>query len=656
MPKLTGVPGQYTTHPQYVVPSRKAAAAIAAIADASYLGRVLSLAPPEVAPDGTVQEDDYTLLREIYERKTMLEGEQSRIRALHARWDNLYAPQAVTTGGPDHWPEDKTARAAGRVHVSDNVYPAYVDIPAHLMAEEPIINYVPSGVTPDEREAAGRRERLFFEWWALNDFTTLLEETGMVRGLYGISYWKARWDALGKFPKVDLIDQPANLYIGWGNSDYSRMDWAVYVYGLSPEAIAEDFGLAVSSIKDRTGTYVPLTYGGDHADPLGTVAQEVSRSIPQRSDYERLQVEVYDYWYKRPAASKPEIWNCIYVGNTKIENTRHSELDDLPYIAIPNGKIPGQPWGKSEFYDVEQILREKDERLSAAGQMIHSVVGGQMWQLVGPETEVDQVPPGMIPKPNKLVSPGPNARIEPIQPVVLQFALEDYIKRLDREAATITGLNDLLLGLAPGQVLSSSKAISALTANYVGRIGLKRKQLYRAIHQVWAMAAAIWEDKDADIKELIDGNYRIEIKAPDLTPRGELEKSQQAINLVQNRLWSMERAMDQTGVEDPVEEKAVIREEQTDASLQPAAVQTQVGLMATLAQFGQPPTPEQTQNAARTLNRPAAGGQSLNAPENQGQPPPEAQAANAPGSPLAQTLIQEGEGRSRIIAQTPVEV
>src|SRR3990167_2906090 len=57
--------------------------------------------------------DDYSLLQEINERKGLLEDEQARQRALHARWDNLYFPQVITTGGPDHWPEDKKARTGG---------------------------------------------------------------------------------------------------------------------------------------------------------------------------------------------------------------------------------------------------------------------------------------------------------------------------------------------------------------------------------------------------------------------------------------------------------------------------------------------------------------------------------------------------------------
>ncbi len=66
------------------------------------------------------------------------------------------------------------------------------------------------------------------------------------------------------------------------------------------------------------------------------------------------------------------------------------------------------------------------------------------------------------------------------------------------------------------------------------------------------VCARIWEEKDRDVKRLIAGEYRIEIIAPELTPRDTLELASTAINLVQNRLWSAERAMDRVGVEDPI--------------------------------------------------------------------------------------------------------
>lgn len=642
------IPAQYTTDPD--VESRSAIEGMAKLA-ARVRGQHMA------EGRDPYQEPDYTVLEEIVRKKSLVEPEQARLRSLYRRWDNFYYPSALSTGGADHWKED-TPRAGGRVHISVNVHPAYVDVPASLQAVRPIINYVPAGSSLEEREAAGRREALLFEWWDQVGMDLKAEDICRIRGLYGDAAVKVYWDAEAKVPQVQVLESIENLYMGYGDSDFRRVDWAIYCYGLSPQAAEEEYGVKVVMHKDtETKNYYPWAYGGTHDDPLGHIyANDREERARRQTAYELAQIEVYDYWYKVPTkpGKRPQIWNAIYVGNYLAKPpTHHPEYDDIPYIVIPNSRVPGLPYGKSELFDVEQILREKDERLSQAAQMIQSVVGGQMWQLVGPEAP-DEVPENAIPKPNKVASPGPGNELRALQPFVPQFAIEDLLKRLDREAAAITGMNDLLLGLAPAQILGSSKAIAALIANYESRINPKRKLLYQAYRRIWEMAAKVWERKDREVREIIDGQYRLEIKAPELTPRDELETAQMAINLVNSRIWSMERAMDRTGVEDPVEEKVVVREEQTDASLNPASVQAMAQLMAVLQQLGIS-SPEQAQqqalNSARTLNAAPGGTQSLNGPENAGNAPPEARPANAEGGLLAQTMLQGGEAQGRILSQ-----
>jgi hypothetical protein len=107
--------------------------------------------------------------------------------------------------------------------------------------------------------------------------------------------------------------------------------------------------------------------------------------------------------------------------------------------------------------------------------------------------------------------------------------------------------------------------------------------------------------------------------------------------------------MDRVGVEDPEGEMIVIREEQTDATLNPSSVMAMANLMQMFQQMGiqqQQAASEQfaqqqasVANTARTLQAPAAGTQSLNQPENQAQPPAEATPENA----LAENAAPEGE-------------
>jgi hypothetical protein len=672
-PTLLRIPGQWTTD-NAVVPSTEALAAVRAIAgrskEESREALALAFSGAGIRAAGGNPEDDpeYRLLAEIAMHKGELEPEQSRLRELFRRFDNLYYPQTITEqGGADHWPE---GRKPGRVHISLNSPPVYVDIPASLLAVMPVENYLAASSEEEERAAAARCERLYFQWKEDSDFEMEVHKACIVRALYGFTFAKVWWDPIEKMPAVRVIDQPENLYVGWGDSDYRRMDWTIYCYGLSPLAAAETYGVTITPIdigEGKYASYVMKSAPGDHSDPLNQMGGFYSDMTGDRlrSAYEQTQVEVYDYWYKRPAGKgkKPEIWNAIFVGNAMVENARHREYDNLPYVPLRNTYIPGSPYGRPELYDLEQLFAEKDERVTEAAQMMHSIVGGQMWQIVGSEAP-DTVADNMIPKPNKVATPGPNAELKAIQPFVPQFASEDFLTRLDNELTTISGLNDLLIGRAPATILGSSKAITALVANYEARIRMKRDLLYRWRKDVWATVAKVWEAKDGDIKEILDGRHRLHIIAPELTPRDQLENAQKALNLVAGRLWSMDRAMDATGVEDPEEEKNLIRMEQTDPALNPVAVQTQVTLAAGMQQLGiQPgqipggPTPQQTENTARTLNAAPPGTQSLNQPENEGIAPEQAVPENARregGKAVIQTMTQGGESTGRILTNTPL--
>jgi hypothetical protein len=652
-------------------PTRSQLKALAEISD-SRVHQAVGFADATVRATGGDPYEDPALnmLRDIATRKGQLESEQSRLRELFRRFDNLYYPEVIQEqGGADHWPE---GAKPGRVHISLNNPPVYVNIPASLQAVTPVENYVAASSDDEERAAAARAERLYFQWKEDVDFELEIHRACIVKALYGFTFAKVWWNPVEKMPVVRILDSPENLYVGWGDSDYRRMDWAIYCYGLSPLAAEELYGVTVEAVAYGDGKFAAYVSNGDHADPLGQGFGSENATIKggrTRTAYDELQVEVYDYWYKKPKGKgkAPEVWNAIFVGNQLVEHAKHSELDDLPYVPITNDYVPGSPYGRPELLDLEQIIREKEERLTQGGQALHTMIEGQMWQIVGPDAP-DSVSDNMIPKPNKVATPGPGAELKAIQPFIPQFALEDYLKRLDTELETISGLNDLLIGRAPATILGSSKAITALVANYEARIRMKRDLLYAARKRIWAVAAMMWERKDADIREILDGRHRLSIIAPELTPRDALENAQKAINLVQNKLWSMERAMDSTGVEDPEEEKNLIRAEQTDPALQPAAVLQQVTLAGAMQQLGVQaggpgapaapagPTNAQASNAQRTLTRPAAGGESLNAPENQGNPPPESLPENAQGGgqAMVQTLTDEQGARGRVMTSTNI--
>lgn len=622
------------------------------------------------------------LLGLLRDRKLALEPEMARFAALCDRWDNLYYPQGFTQGGASHWSNHVSARKNGRSHVSLNVYPTYVEVPAGLQSVPPIENMIAVEANEPARKVAAMAERLYMGWKRQVDFELFGHKACITKGLYGRTAAKVFWDEEAGHPNIELVENPRNLWLGWRDSNYTKLEWALYTYEITPSTAMEDWGLEVNQGTDGDGKPYPIV-----AWP------RENWSVASLADAE-LKVEVYDYWYRRPKQGarlkfgKPvkfETWNAIFIGNMLVKNMPHREYGGkMPYAPLFNSYVPGVPDGRPDFYDIEQIIREKDERISENSQMMSRAVNGQFWQLTGPEAP-EAGPAQLRPVPNGVVSPGPGNRIEALQPWMPEFQFEQFLSRLDRELVDASGLNDLLRGLAPSDTMNSGKAIAALVANYETRIRMRRDLYYTWRRDaVWGLAAEIWAYKNPKLKPILTGS-RLDVKSPSLTPRDDAETAQIALSLKEGKVWAAKRSMDATGVDDPETEENIIRAEQTDATLNPAQVQVMVALMQMLQQMQmtQPPAVAQAggqigtsvQQGLNDIRSQGAGAQpgseQLNDPNAQPVTPADQLPPGAPGSPvegaptdagpggpsqtLAQFQIKNGEADSRIVGQATVQ-
>lgn len=638
------------------------------------LARALELVDPE--------SDGYEILKTLSRRINAETSAQERFRQWCYRADLLYYAETFTNGGADLWSDDPTADLPGRSHVSVNTPSAYVDIPAALQAFEPVETMVPTDTTKEARAAAAALERLYYAWKGDGNYELLFHKACTVKGLYGRTAAKVYYDVDKKKPCVEIVEQPRNLYLGYKSDSYNEVEWAAYVTRVEPNAVIEEFGVDVvaRTLEGANGTVGVVV-------PFVQIAQEQARSSRQWLNFGDARIGVWDYWYRQPVWKgkkfvRMDTYNIVFAGNQVVRGPiKYSDYKGtIPYFPLYNTFIPGDPDGRADLYDMEPMIREKFERITSGSQMIAGGVAGDYWQLTGPEAP-SRVPAGLKPIRNQVVAPGAGNRIETITPFIAQFQLEQYFTRLDREMAVISGLNDLLLGLAPASVLSSSKAMNALIANYETRLEMRRKLLYAWRKDVWAMCVQLWVNHDKTVKLIVDsGGGVLDITDPTLSPRDEMETATRAANLVNAKLWSQRRGMDAVHVDDPQSEQDMIREERTDATMFPADVQIMVQLLAALNAENQQPNAA-TQDAANQQASSASnalrgalgqatpnntngsqlpGDQGMTPPipgqpqEAGGAPQPFAQGPSGAGQdkpPLLQGRLIGGKASSRILTQ-----
>ncbi len=617
-----------------------------------------------------------SLQRRLATRLSSLATEQNTFRAMADRFDELYYTTTFSDWGADVWADDPSATTPGRSHISLNSFPVYVDVPASLQAYEPIENMLAIEDDDDARTAAQAMERVRKAWKVEERWQLKRHKAATIKALYGKTASFVYYNKAEKRMCADVIQNPRNLYMGYKNDDYEALEWAAHVSLVDPQSLMEQFSVEVTAKDAGQGKVMPWVVA-----PGSNLTESPHADLT----FGPARIEVWDYWYRVPARvgkrgdpSKMDTWNVVIAGNEVVRGPfKYAEYEGaMPYTPLFNTFIPGTPTGRSELHDMEQLIREKMTRLSQGAQMIAKATAGDYWQLIGENPPSKGAP---RPKVNEVTLPGPGNRIEAIVPFIAQFQLEQYLGRLDREKAVISGLNDMLLGLAPTAVLNSSKAINALVANYEARISMRRLLFYDWDKQTWDLGVKVWKKHSETVRLIVEaGGGVLDIIQPSLSPRDEMETASRAANNVNNKLWSQARGMDAVGVDDPEQEQNIIREERTDATLWPADVQVMAQLMGVLQSLGlNAPADAQAQVGAQASSGTEALRQALGAgtPQaeaggqegTQGITPPitgaDPAAGGAPfaaaqaGGPVAgpvqmQGMLQGGQAKSRIMTNT----
>jgi hypothetical protein len=325
------------------------------------------------------------------------------------------------------------------------------------------------------------------------------------------------------------------------------------------------------------------------------------------------------------------------------------------------------------LHDLEQLFRERDERMSLFGQMFANA--GAMWQINGPNAPSERVPQAAVPAAGKVAAPGPGNAINPVNPWMPAYQIDTYLKEIEHKIEEISGISETLKGLRT-DASGSSKALRTEVSMYVPRIGLPRQMFYKGmILDHWRMAARMWEHFDPKVRAILDKHYAIEITAPEIVAHDDLEQMNRAVTGVQNRIISASRGRKWVGVVNTTEEEQEIIREQTNGALNPGPVTQQVQLLAATRQLGidaQAPGQQggetiqqqaiadlqaRRQAAAQAQNNPPPpGGESANtaAVAAPGSLPPNAQANGA--ALTSQTMLQNGKESGRILSSSEIPV
>jgi hypothetical protein len=565
--------------------------------------------------------------RQALVRYSSTESYQSRLQQKYQDLHHWYYPK-----DGDQWPQDR-ATGPAHIHVTVNMCRPVVDIDARLQSILPRCTLPAKTLSPERRNKAEATEAIMNEWLDASGWDVWLHTLTQTKALYGKGVLKPYWDDTLQRGDVSVVENPANLRIGWGSSDYNRMDWAIYEYSLSHlEVMARWPHVRVEPGMRNEDPPNVIVHGATHDDPLDQKGNsEFWRPrYRQYSDYERKQIKVWDYWYKD---DKQVVYNTLLVGGKVVEGPhKHPELPDIPYIVIENDHEPGSPEGISTIEGIIDLQEEMNRLMSNGFQHIFDDVL-PAWYVSGPSA--DTVEPGGAPKAGEYVGMGEN-NVNLWPKGVNTFPITEMIGETWNAFHRLTGVPPISFGDMPGAD-TSGRAVAIQVESVMNRMGPRRARLYRGLKELLVFWTIMTEHKnpsfpvddenELELGELVKDFRNYKIIAPEITPRDNAEIVQNELNKVNGKLSSLRTAMDRIGVEAPEAELEAVSRERTNIDLFPESVQAKVSIYPIL---------QQVMQQAQQMGGPLA--EAL----QQGQEPPQSVLAQAQGARNNALQAQQG--------------
>ena len=527
------------------------------------------------------------------------ESYQAQLRNNYRRNHFYFAPP-----NGDQWPEDLADRP-GMIHITHNIIRPAVETEARIESRMPRLTLEPDSDDEEVRDRAERAEKVLKRFLEISGIDVWLHDLNVSRGVYGKGVLKAWWDENDKRPDVTLIETPGNLRLGYGSSDFTVLDWAMYEYKISPLEVMRRYdNVRVEPTLGEEPLSIKVDLAGsDHSDPLNNLDPLTSSPrnvIPSlsftESDYQQKQVTFWDYWYKDKTGL---VWNAHLLNGKLVKKQSFDYYPDIPYIVIEFDHEPSSPEGLSLVSDLIDVQYEMNRALSHFAQLVADEVD-PAYVMEG--DNADSVPAGLEPKGGQILPAGAGNRIVPLAKGVNQFPIEALVNSLYKSVHFSTGLPEIMFSLPPG-AQTAGRALQIQIEASANRLEQRRNRLYEGLRKLLIFWAFMCEKKNPTITvgydeeegtpitigvgDVVKGFRRWKMVAPEITPRDVLENTTNVINKLNAKVIDLETAMDELGVDAPVETKKRIEAERVNPKLFPADSQAYLavtGLMLQLVQ------------------------------------------------------------------------
>lgn len=251
-----------------------------------------------------------------------------------------------------------------------------------------------------------------------------------------------------------------------------------------------------------------------------------------------------------------------YVGNKILKKKKHG-LPRLPFFHIPNRLDPFNPWGLSDLTDIIELQERLNIAASNQADLIELYANPKIVAKGLNDNDLQMLSRGaeanVIPIPQ-------GADLAPFEYKGTVFPVQNEIADVRRSLHEVSGLPEILFGQAQGSIVTGV-ALTAQAAPTLQIINAKLLVWQEKLEEMFSFMLEVLEAKGGKIEkeispnnvhktyaDLIDGNYKVQIRSDVRLPRDDSVHNQNQLNLASFGLQSKARAMEQVGIENPDDE------------------------------------------------------------------------------------------------------
>jgi len=324
---------------------------------------------------------------------------------------------------------------------------------------------------------------------------------------------------------------PGHVRTKFSSDNYDEVDYVIVVQVLSRRQIEYKYGVDVPPTKSENVDTSAIWEGFQLDDENYAV--------------------VYHYYDAGVRVVKS--------GNTILDKAVHN-LPRIPFTIIPAYREGFKGWGTSYLKDIIPIQKEHNEAISDEATIEKIFAEPKVVIRNATQKDIDNIKQMWK---SGVIASRTNLEVAPFEFSGTLFPIEQRIQKIEDRFYRISGLGPAVFGLPPGSINTGA----SLTVQYAPTLqaaqivwtSWKPRLLSMLRFFLETLEAKGGTNKEYGVpyKEIIRGNYDVELKTPFKLPRDEAVNISNELNKYQQGIQSKTTTMTNLGVKSPEDELAL---------------------------------------------------------------------------------------------------